>query len=349
MITNGGGRLDAKNTIFCKSGGCSAKIGPEVLHKVLENLPRKKDEHLLVGFDHSDDAAVYQLTNELAIVQTLDFFPPMVEDPYLFGQIAAANALSDIYAMGGEVKTALNIVCYPEKMDINELGRILEGGNDKVTEAGGILVGGHSIHDQDIKYGLSVTGTIHPEHILKNTGCQIGDKLILTKPLGVGIVTTASRFGEASKEALDMAILSMTTLNKYAAEVIKKYRVTSCTDITGFGFLSHLMEMLEDDRTAVIESDQIPYIKESYDYALEFFLTGAAQRNRNYLEHKILFECTDFAMEELLFDPQTSGGLLFSIKSEDAILALNDLKKLNLPCNIVGEITGATDVKIRVH
>ena len=191
---------------FCKGGGCTAKLGPGILDKVLKMIPKKADPNLLVGFDHSDDAAVYQLTDDLAVVQTLDFFPPMVEDPYLFGKIAAANALSDIYAMGGEVKTALNIVCFPESMDANVLGQILLGGNEKVTEAGGVLAGGHSINDTDVKYGLSVMGTIHPKKILENNHCMEGDCLILTKPLGVGIVMTASRMKAASKEAFDQAV-----------------------------------------------------------------------------------------------------------------------------------------------
>lgn len=210
--------------VFCKGGGCTAKLGPEILASVLEKLPKgNTDSNLLVGFDRSDDAAVYQLTPDLAIIQTLDFFPPMVDDPYIFGQIAAANALSDIYAMGGEVKTALNIVCFPEKMDLNVLGKIMLGGNEKVKEAGGILVGGHSIADIDVKYGLSVMGIIHPDKIYRNNSCQEGDYLLLTKPLGVGIVCTAQRVEKSSKEAMALAIRSMTTLNKYAAEIIKRY------------------------------------------------------------------------------------------------------------------------------
>ena len=219
--------------IFCRGGGCTAKLGAGALSSVLAKLPKKRDENLLVGFDSSDDAAVYRLNEDLAIVQTLDFFPPMVEDPYTFGKIAAANALSDIYAMGGTVKTALNIVCFPESCDLNILGEILRGGNEKVQEAGGVLAGGHSIMDTDIKYGLSVTGTIHPDKIYQNHGCQPGDVLILTKPLGIGIVTTANRVGEASGEAMQQAIASMTTLNRYAAEVLADYEVHACTDVAG--------------------------------------------------------------------------------------------------------------------
>ena len=220
--------------VFCKGGGCTAKLGPGVLSAVLAKLPKSTDPQLLVGFDSSDDAAVYQLTDDLAVVQTLDFFPPMVEDPYVFGQIAAANALSDVCAMGGEVRTALNIVCFPETMDLNVLGKILLGGSEKVREAGGVLAGGHSIADSDVKYGLSVMGVIRPDKIYKNNACQEGDKLILTKPLGVGIVCTAQRVGECSEKAMELAVHSMTTLNKYAADIIKKYSVHACTDVTGF-------------------------------------------------------------------------------------------------------------------
>ncbi|GMB00473.1 selenide, water dikinase SelD [Pelosinus sp. IPA-1] len=335
--------------VFCKGGGCTAKLGPGMLSSVLQKLPKGADPNLLVGFDSSDDAAVYQLTDDVAVVQTLDFFPPMVDDPYTFGQIAATNALSDIYAMGGQVKTALNIVCFPEKMDLNILGEIMRGGNEKVQEAGGILVGGHSIADSDVKYGLSVMGTIHPDKIYKNNACQEGDYLLLTKPLGVGIVCTAQRVGESSKEAMDLAIRSMTTLNKYAAEIIGKYRVHACTDVTGFSFLGHLQEMLGDGFGAEIDSLQIPYIPEAVHYANEFFLTAAAQRNRNHVGDRVDFRKVPFAMEEILFDPQTSGGLLISLPLEDAELVLHEIKSLGLPCGLVGTVTKKDDKRIIVR
>lgn len=325
--------------VFCKGGGCTAKLGPGILARVLEKIPKTPDPNLLVGFDASDDAAVYRLTDELAIVQTLDFFPPMVEDPYIFGQIAAANALSDIYAMGGQVKTALNIVCFPEAMDLNVLGKILLGGSEKVREAGGVLAGGHSIADADVKYGLSVTGVIHPDRIRTNIGSHVGDALILTKPLGVGIVCTASRLGEASDSAMELAIRSMTTLNRWAAEIAGKYRIHGCTDVTGFGFLGHLCEMLGDNLGAEIDVSRIPFIPECPGYVEEFYLTAAAQRNRNHVQDKVKFEGVSFAMEEILYDPQTSGGLLFSIAPEDADQALEEIKALGLPCGIVGRIT----------
>lgn len=334
--------------VFCRGGGCTAKLGPGILDHVLKKIPKRKEERLLIGYESSDDAAVYQLTDDLAIVQTLDFFPPMVEDPYLFGQIAAANALSDIYAMGGDVKTALNIVCFPEKMDLNILGQILLGGSEKVTEAGGVLAGGHSIADQDVKYGLSVTGTIHPSKVLANNGVQDGDVLILTKPLGVGIVTTASRIGEASERAMNQAVTSMTTLNKYASEIIRKYSVHGCTDVTGFGFLAHLCEMLGENHSAEIDWEAIPYIPEAFHYAEEFYITAAGQRNRNHVGGQIVFQDVPFAMEEILFDPQTSGGLLVSMPEEEAKKALEELKQLKLPCNIVGKIEKRTEKKVIV-
>ena len=340
--------MGQEEIVFCKGGGCTAKLGPGALAKVLEKLPRTKDPNLMIGYEGSDDAAVYRLTDDLAMVQTLDFFPPMVEDPYIFGQIAAANALSDIYAMGGDVKTALNIVCFPEAMDLNILGQILLGGSEKVREAGGVLAGGHSIADSDVKYGLSVTGTIHPDRVFANSGCREGDLLILTKPLGVGIVCTASRVGVASDAAMDLAVRSMTTLNKYASEIVRRYRVHGCTDVTGFGFLGHLCEMLGNSYSALVYRDRIPFIPECGDYVEEFYLTAAAQRNRNHVGDKVEFAGCGFALEEILFDPQTSGGLLVSMDREDAAPALEEIQKLGLPCAIVGEIRAREEKTVTV-
>lgn len=341
--------MSKKDIVFCKGGGCTAKLGPGILSRVLERIPKKYDENLLIGFESSDDASVYKLTDDIAMVQTLDFFPPMVDDPYTFGKIAAANALSDIYAMGGEVKTALNIVCFPEQMDLNILGDIIQGGSEKVEEAGGVLSGGHSIMDQDVKYGLSVTGIINPNKIYQNNGCKVGDKLILTKPLGVGIISTANRVGEASKEAMDKAIESMCTLNKYAAEIIRKYDVHACTDVTGFSLLGHLNEMVAGDCSAIIDSTKVPYIKEARQYADEFLLTAAAQRNRNFLKDKVLFNIDDFAMEEILFDPQTSGGLLIAVNPEDLEEIMKELETLSLPCGVIGEVVNQKQHKIIVE
>lgn len=339
----------SEKIVFCKGGGCTAKLGAGVLSRVLERLPRgNMDENLLIGYDSKDDAAVYRITDEVAIVQTLDFFPPMVEDPYLFGQIAATNALSDVYAMGGEVKTALNIVCFPEEMDLNILGEIMRGGSDKVREAGGILAGGHSIADSDVKYGLSVTGIVHPDKIYPNNQGRPGDVLILTKKLGVGIVCTANRIREASKKAMAEAVASMTTLNKAASLACKKYEIHACTDVTGFGFLGHLHEMMDGRNSCRIYADQVPVIEEAPAYADEFYLTAAAQKNRNHLEPYVRFENISFAMEEVLFDPQTSGGLLLAVPPKDAQHLLAELRAEGLPAEIVGEILERSEVEIQV-
>lgn len=340
--------MNLEHKIFCKSGGCSAKLGAGALDHVLSKLPRKEDANLLVGYDAKDDAAIYKLRDDLALVSTLDFFPAMVENPYTFGQIAATNALSDIYAMGGNVLSALNIVCFPEKEDLNILGEILLGGASKVEEAGGVLAGGHSIQDEDIKYGLSVTGSIHPDKIYKNCGVKEGDMLLLTKPLGVGILLSAHRMQALEKETYDKMIQSMTTLNRYASEIMKKYNVHACTDVTGFGFLGHLHEMLDDTYSAMIYTKNLPLFPSVEKYADEFYITAAGQKNRNFLKDKIKFENIDFAMEEILFDPQTSGGLLMSVDKEDANTLLEEIKTLQLPCGIVGTIENKKEYEIYV-
>lgn len=334
---------------FCRGGGCTAKLGPAALSRVLAGLPRPTDPNLLIGAQSSDDAAVYQLTDDIAMVQTLDFFPPMLDDPYLFGQVAATNALSDIYAMGGEVKTALNIVCFPEEMDLNILGEILRGGSEKVVEAGGSLAGGHSIADQEVKYGLSVTGVVHPQRILANNTGRVGDRLILTKPLGVGLLCTAARLGQADAKAFAGAVKSMTTLNKYAAEVAAKYRVHAATDVTGFGLLGHLHEMMRPDLTARIYAHALPVLDTAYDCANEFYLTAAGQRNRNFAASRAVLHGLSFAQEELLFDPQTSGGLLLAVDGEDAPALLTELRTLGLPCGEIGQLLPRLEAEILVE
>ena len=335
--------------LFCKGGGCTAKLGAGILSRVLERLPKfDKDPALLIGYDSKDDAAVYKLTDEVAVVQTLDFFPPMVDDPYTFGQIAATNALSDIWAMGGQVKTALNIVCFPEKSDLNILGEMMRGGAEKVAEAGGVLAGGHSIADSDVKYGLSVMGVVHPDHIYANNTPQTGDCLVLTKRLGVGILCTANRVGEASAEAMAAAIASMTTLNKYAAQCCRTYEVHACTDVTGFSFLGHLHEMMDGAHSCRIEAGAVPVFSEALRHADEFLLTAAGQRNRNHTGPFVRFENVPFAMEEVLFDPQTSGGLLVALPKEQATALVEDLRRGGAPAAVVGEVTDSEDIEIRV-
>ena len=335
--------------LFCKGGGCTAKLGAGILSRVLERLPKfDKDPALLIGYDSKDDAAVYKLTDEVAVVQTLDFFPPMVDDPYTFGQIAATNALSDIWAMGGQVKTALNIVCFPEKSDLNIRGEMMRGGAEKVAEAGGVLAGGHSIADSDVKYGLSVMGVVHPDHIYANNTPQTGDCLVLTKRLGVGILCTANRVGEASAEAMEAAIASMTTLNKYAAQCCRAYEVHACTDVTGFSFLGHLHEMMDGAHSCRIEAGAVPVFSEALRHANEFLLTAAGQRNRNHTGPFVRFENVPFAMEEVLFDPQTSGGLLVALPKEQAAALAEDLRRGGAPAAVVGEVTDSEDIEIRV-
>jgi selenide,water dikinase len=340
-------KSEVKELIIC--GGCNAKIGPDDLGQILASLPRKKHDDLLVGFDSSDDAAIVKVTDELALVQTLDFFPAMVRDPYLFGKIAAANALSDVYAMGGEVMSALNVVCFPESEDLQILKQILLGGAEKVAEAGGILAGGHSIHDSQAKYGLSVTGKVHPGRIWMNNAPQVGDCLVLTKPLGVGIITTAYSIGEVSEDAFLKAVASMETLNKYATEVARDFTVHSCTDITGFGLLGHLSEMLNNQYTAVLNASDVPMLPEAYASANEFLITAGGQRNRNHLEHQIKFINKDFAMEEVLFDPQTSGGLLFSVPKVEVKALVTQLNQLEIKSACIGEIVAKQDVSVIVH
>ena len=336
--------------LFCKGGGCTAKLGAGILSRILERIPRgAEDPDLLIGYDSHDDAAVYRLTDDLAFVQTLDFFPPLVEDPYTFGQIAATNALSDIYAMGGEVKTALNIVCFPETMDLNILGEIMRGGAEKVIEAGGVLAGGHSIADDSVKYGLSVTGVVNPKRAYANDKPETGDALILTKPLGVGIILCASRVGEASEEAVNAAIQSMTTLNKTAAALCRDYHVHAVTDVTGFSFLGHLHEMLHGAHSAEIFASQVPVFSEALRHADEFLLTAAGQRNRNYVGEHVRFDGVPFAMEEVLFDPQTSGGLLIALPEAEAPALLAALKAAGLSAGIVGRVRapGETEILVR--
>lgn len=296
--------------------------------QVLHNLPKFNNADMLVGTETSDDAGVFRLRSDLAIVNTVDFFTPIVDDPYLFGQIAAANALSDVYAMGGEPKTALNIVCFPKgKMDIEVLGEILKGGADKVKESGAVVIGGHSIIDEEIKYGMAVTGVIHPDRIFRNVGVQEGDVLILTKPLGTGIITTALKKGKASKESLDEAVESMTELNATASAVMRKYPVHACSDVTGYGILGHALEMASGSSvTLVIESAKLPLLKRAARLAEKGYLTGGCKRNRDYLRDKITIDKSiREGLIEVALDPQTSGGLLIAVAKRHAAKLVEDL------------------------
>jgi selenide,water dikinase len=278
-----------------------------------------QSENLIVGVETSDDAAVYRLSDDLAIISTLDFFTPIVDDPYTFGQIAAANALSDIYAMGGKPVLALNIVGFPDALDKSILLEILQGGADMVLKAGALITGGHSVVDEEPKYGLSVTGTVHPERVLKNFGSRPGDLLILTKPLGTGIITTALKRGKANAEAYDEAVRYMTMLNREAAEAMNDLRVSACTDITGFGLMGHAFEMADASSvTFEFDSKAIPLMGHTLDFSRKKLKPGGLGRNRSYLKSR--FSAEEGIEEDLLdcfFDPQTSGGLLFSLHADD--------------------------------
>lgn len=318
--------------------------------QVLHQLPKFTSPNLLVGTETADDAGVYQLRPDLAIVNTVDFFTPIVDDPYMFGQIAATNSLSDVYAMGGEPTTALNIVCFPKgKMDIEVLGEVLRGGADKVIESGAVIVGGHSIIDEEIKYGLAVTGTVHPDRVLRNVGAREGDVLILTKPLGTGIATTALKRGNASKASIDQAVASMATLNKYAADVMKHYDVHACSDITGYGLLGHGLEMTTDSISITFEAARLPLIQDVAQLAETGNLTGGCKRNREFLDDKMVIgDSVSDALTEVALDPQTSGGLLIAVSDQDGEPLVNALTDNNIPAAVVGTVSRRQERGVRL-
>lgn len=332
-----------KLTEFSKSAGCAAKIGPGILAEVVGRLPAVMDENLLVGVETADDAAVYRVSDELALIQTVDFFPPMVDDPFTFGQIAAANALSDVYAMGGEPRLALNVVAFPNCLGAEVLGEMLAGGASKVKEAGAVLAGGHSINDEEPKYGLCVTGFVHPDRIWKNGGAQAGDVLLLTKPLGVGLVNTAVKAGMASEEAKRCAVESMSCLNKLAMEVLREVEVHSCTDVTGFGLAGHALETARASGVSlVIETGRLEVLPDALFYATMGLVPEGTYRNKAYNKKDVRLEDkVEEALEDLVFDPQTSGGLLVSLRREDAEAVLVKLEKAGYPlkAGIVGFVT----------
>jgi selenide,water dikinase len=296
--------------------------------QVLHELPKFNDPDILVGTETSDDAGVYRLRSDLAIVNTVDFFTPIVDDPYVFGQISAANSLSDVYAMGGEPKTCMNIVCFPKgKMDIEILGEILKGGADKVKESGAVVIGGHSIIDEEIKFGMAVTGVIHPDKIFRNVGVQEGDALILTKSLGTGIITTALKKGKASEESVNEAVNSMTTLNAAASLVARKHPVHACSDVTGFGILGHSLEMASGSGvTLVIESAKLPLLHRAPRLAEKGYITGGCKRNQEYLNDKMVIDKSiREGLVQVALDPQTSGGLLIAVARRHAVKLIDDL------------------------
>lgn len=300
------------------------------------------DSNLIVGLEQADDAGVYRVSDDLAIIQTVDFFTPIVDDPYWFGQIAAANAFSDVYAMGGVPKTAMNLVCFPiKKMDIAILRQIIQGGLDKMKEAGVVLVGGHSVEDIELKYGLSVTGFIHPDRILTKQNLKTGDLLILTKPLGTGIINTAIKGGLASDELIERVTCLMATLNRKAAETMNDFPVHACTDITGFGLLGHLAEMVVDSGFGIrIKAQTIPVISEAFEYAGMGLVPAGTYKNREFRKAVVdMSSSVEPLLQDILFDPQTSGGLLICVEQESAPGLLARLRQNGVDkAAIIGEV-----------
>jgi selenide, water dikinase len=315
----------------------------------LQNLFRSEDfPDLVVGLSKADDAAVYRLTDNLAVIHTLDFFPPIVDDPYQYGAIAAANALSDVYAMGGEVLLALNICAFPEDMDPAVIGQILLGGAEKVAEAGGVLAGGHTIDDPEPKYGLSVLGVVHPDKILTKAGARLGDAIILTKPLGVGIITTAFKGGEAEMADVLSAVESMKRLNRQAAQQIQQVGIHAVTDITGFGFLGHASEMANLSEVGIrFRLGSLPFLTGARRYAEDWLFPAGANRNQDYFSCGVTFT-TDITedMRMLLFTPETSGGLLAAVPLEKLDNLIERFAAAGLPCWIVGEVIEGSGIVV---
>ncbi len=319
---------EVKLTKLASCAGCGAKVGAGVLAQLLGDLKVLHDPNLLVGFDKSDDASVYKVSEELALVQTVDFFPPIADNPYVFGQIAATNALSDVYAMGGEPKLALNIMAVPADLPKEAVHEILRGGYEKAYEAGAIITGGHSILDPEPKYGLAVTGFVHPDRVLTNSGARPGDVLFLTKPLGIGILTTAAKVDMASPDAMALATRLMTTLNKGARDVMVRYRVHACTDVTGFGLMGHSVEMAQGSDVEIhYDVDAIDLIPEALELAAMGLLPEGMYRNRSFAEPHVDPGDVILAKQDMLFDPQTSGGLLMAVDPEDADALFADLQE----------------------
>ncbi len=330
---------DVKLTKLAECAGCGAKVGAGQLAELFEGFDAPRDPDLLVGFDHADDAAVYRLRDDLAIVQTVDFFPPMVDDPYLFGQIAAANALSDLYAMGARPITALNVMAVPEDMPAETVRAILSGGLSKVVEAGASLAGGHSIYDREPKYGMAVTGVIDPARILRNDGARPGDVLVYTKPLGFGIAATAVKGGVAAPALEAAAIAAMTELNRAAGEAMVRHRVHACTDITGFAVLGHVLEMAEGaDLAARIDADAFELLPDVRELAAMGILPAAVYRNRRFAAERVDFGAVPLDLQDVLFDPQTSGGLMMAVDEGDLEPLLADLASAGVAAHAVGRM-----------
>jgi selenide, water dikinase len=336
-----------------KAGGCASKLSPAMLDRVLAKLPKQTDPNVLVGFDHADDAGVYQIGPDTALVQTVDFFTPMVDDPYTFGQIAATNALSDVYAMGGRPITALAHVCFPGDGDLDVLEQILGGGLSKMMEACCTVIGGHSVRDDEMKFGYSVTGLIHPGKVFSNAGAKPGDELIFTKALGTGVICTAIKKRRAAPAWEQAAIRSMTTLNKKAAELItsKGYAVHAMTDVTGFGLIAHAREMaLASGVSLRLFSEDIPVLPGALECIRAGDIPGGLKANRDFAECVVGYEKEiPEDLKSLLFDPQTAGGLLISVAADYSEEFVSDLNGMEISACVMGNVTEPLKPLIRIY
>ena len=326
-------------------------MGAGTLAKMLQGFKTHTDPRLIVGYDKSDDASVYVLDEQTALIQTTDFFPPIVDDPYLYGKIAATNALSDVYAMGGEPKLALNILCAAEGMEEGTIREILRGGYDAAYEAGAIITGGHTIKGVEPIYGLAVSGFVHPDKVLTNSNAKPGDVLILTKPLGVGVITTGAKADMVEKSVMERIYSQMATLNKTARDIMVKYPVHSCTDVTGFGLLGHSFEMAQGSQCTIhIQTENVPYHAEALELAAMGLIPAGAYRNRHYAQAGVkLCKSIPLAMEDLLYDPQTSGGLLMALPEEDAAHCLEELRQQIPQATIIGYVTEKEDAYLKLE
>ena len=332
---------EVKLTKLASCAGCGAKMGAGTLAKMLEGFKAHSDPRLIVGYDKSDDASVYVLDDNTALIQTTDFFPPIVDDPYLYGRIAATNALSDVYAMGGEPKLALNILCAAEGMAEETIREVLRGGYDAAYEAGVIITGGHTIRGAEPIYGLAVSGFVHPKKVLTNSNAKPGDVLILTKPLGVGILTTGAKADMVEQDVMERIYTQMATLNKAARDIMVRYDVHSCTDVTGFALLGHSYEMAQGSGCTIhIRVDAVPYHAEALELASMGLVPAGAYRNRAYAGPGVAVRGSiSRAMEDILYDPQTSGGLLFALPAGEAERCLEALRQTIPQAAIIGYVT----------
>ena len=328
-------------------------MAPGELAQVLSNIPTSTDANLLVGTETSDDAGIYRISDDLALVNTVDYFTPIVDDPFTFGAIAATNALSDVYSMGGVPKTALNIACWPkDALDLWILGDIVKGGVEKVIESGAALVGGHTVESPELMYGLAVTGVVHPEKFVRNYGARPGDVLVLTKNLGIGILTTGLKFNKIGDSILPTVVESMTRLNASASEVMLKYDANACTDVTGYGLLGHGLEMAEGNDVGLrIDSSAVPYFADAPALVRKKTYTQAYLANTSFLAEKVTFHpAVSEEMQHILMEAETSGGLLFALPAENADAAVSELHARDCPeAAVIGEVVTADAAHIEVY